>query len=342
MSNRVMVGLSGGVDSSVAALLLKEQGFEVTGAYLITMPGGTCDRQKEEAREAAEAIGVGFDAVDVSADFEREVIDPFVRGYMNGITPNPCAVCNPKLKFGAILDYALNRGFDYIATGHYAGVEKKGNRWLLKKAESEKDQSYFLYALSQVQLSKILFPLGGLSKEAVREKAKNYGLPAAGKPDSQEICFIPGNDYVRFVIERAGRLPAGGDFLDKQGNVLGRHRGIIHYTIGQRKGLGAFGSPKFVTGIRPADNAVILGDEEELFSKELTARDMNWIAVEGLTGAIRAQVKTRSRSAAAPATVEPNSGGVHVVFDSPVRSVTPGQAAVLYDGGTVLGGGTIV
>lgn len=340
---KVIVGISGGVDSGVAALLLKEQGYEVIGATLRLVPENGAQNQINDALKVSDALGIPLKVFDLRELFAQKVIAYFMDEYLNGLTPNPCTVCNPIIKFGALLDLALNEGAEYIATGHYAKIEKSAKRWLLKKANSEKDQSYFLYALNQHQLSHALFPLAGLEKVKTRELAQKYNLPVAQKPDSQEVCFIPDNNYADFIQKNCNRISQPGDFVDTQGKILGRHKGIMYYTIGQRKGLGAFGSPKYVVRINPKDNTVTLGDEGTQYSREFVAEDMNWIAFETIDHSIKADIKIRCRAKPAPATVLPlEDGKVHVLFDEPQRSITPGQAAVMYDGDVVLGGGRIV
>lgn len=343
MKKKILVGISGGVDSCVAALMLKQQGYEVIGANLLLTPQSEVADQREDALMVAQALGIELRFYDLRALFAKTVMDYFTGEYLSGATPNPCTVCNRDIKFGALLDVALKEDIDYIATGHFAKIEKKTDRWLLKKSEGEKDQSYFLYMLSQNQLAHAVFPLGDMSKQAVRDIAQASDMPVAQKPDSLEVCFIPDNDYAAFIHRYCSLAETQGDFIDTNGNVLGQHKGIIRYTIGQRKGLGAFGQPKYVISIDAKANTVTLGDEGAQFSKELVAENLNWIAFDALKEEIRAEVKIRFKAKPATATVTPSDGGrIHVVFDEPQSAITRGQAAVLYDGSTVLGGGRIV
>lgn len=343
VNGKVLVGISGGVDSCVAALLLKQQGYEVIGANLLLTPQSEEVGQREDALRVAQALGIELLFFDLRALFDKTVIDYFTGEYLAGATPNPCIVCNRDIKFGALLDIALKEGIDYIATGHYAKIEKQEDRWLLKKSEGEKDQSYFLYLLNQNQLSHTIFPLEDRGKQAVRDIALANDMPVATKPDSLEVCFVPDNDYAAFIHRHCELVGPQGDFIDTKGKPLGKHKGIIHYTIGQRKGLGAFGSPKYVININAGDNTVTLGDEGSQFSKELVAENLNWIAFEDLKDEIRAEVKIRFNAKPAPALVRPLEGGrIHITFDEAQNAITRGQAAVLYDGSTVLGGGRIV
>lgn len=344
MSTRVVVGMSGGVDSSVAAAVLKQQGYEVVGVSMRLWD----DTPAADAEKAAAHLGIPLHVLDFRAEFEKAVIEPFISEYVNGRTPNPCIVCNQYLKFGAMLRAAEQLNAQYAATGHYAVVEREpqSQRYILKQAgASEKDQTYVLYHLTQAQLGRVLFPLGAFpDKAAVRQMAEALQLPAADKPDSQEICFIPDRDYAAFIVRRTGRQPDPGNFVDMDGKVLGRHRGILHYTVGQRKGLGiAFGKPMFVTGICAADNTVILGEKGQEFAKVLYADRLNFIPFDAPEGPFRVMAKVRysARPAAAWACVV--EGRLRVVFDTPQRAIAPGQAVVLYqpDSPIVIGGGTI-
>lgn len=339
---KIAIGLSGGVDSSTAASLLLQQGYDVTGIILRLKPDNLADSDIADAQRIADALGIELHVVDRREIFRKKVIEPFVSEYLHARTPNPCVECNAAIKFGAMLDYALEIGCDGIATGHYARIEENNGRYLLKRSESAKDQSYFLYRLNQFQLSHAMFPLEGMEKKKIREIAEKANLPVAQKRDSQEICFVPDDDYIAYLSAMGISSPKGS-FIDKSGNILGTHNGIINYTIGQRKGLGAFGKPMFVTGINAENNTVTIGENGSQYSRGLIADKMNFIAFEELNETIRADVKIRFRAKEQPATVTPNGDGtVTVIFDEPQRSVTPGQGAVMYDGNTLLGGGRII
>lgn len=339
---KIAVGLSGGVDSSAAACLLLEQGYDVMGIILRLKPENLADSDIADAQRIADCLGIELRVLDRRDFFKKSVIEPFVSEYLAARTPNPCVECNSAIKFGAMLDYALENGCDGIATGHYAKIEESGGRFLLRRSESAKDQSYFLYKLSQFQLSHSIFPLEGMEKTQIREFALKAGLPVAEKRDSQEICFVPNDDYISYLASLGISSPKG-NFIDKSGNILGEHNGIINYTIGQRKGLGAFGKPMFVTGISAENNTVTIGENGSQYSSGLIADKTNWIAFEKLTEPIRADVKIRFRAKEQPALITPNADGtITVIFDEPQRSVTPGQGAVIYSGNIVLGGGRII
>jgi len=349
MGKRVLVAMSGGVDSSAAALLLQRQGYDCAGAMLRlyageTAEGGCCSAaDAEDARAAARRLGMNFYVFDETARFARDVMDKFVAEYCAGRTPNPCIDCNRSLKFGALLDRALALGYDYVATGHYARVARDGARChLLRGRDRRKDQSYVLFRLTQAQLAHLLLPVGEYDKPAIRALAKEAGLVTAHKPDSQDICFVPDGDYVRFLREYGGVESAPGDFVDRAGRVLGRHGGLVGYTAGQRKGLGVSADRRlYVVSKNAADNTVLLGDDAELFSSALLASDVNWIE-PAPEGSLRVTAKTRYSQTEAPAEVAPLADGtVRVTFDVPQRAVTAGQAVVFYDGERVVGGGTI-
>ena len=359
-TKKVVIGMSGGVDSSVAAALLKEQGYEVIGLTMRLWDGeekeGECLESAccshsavMDAKYVCYKLGIEHYVMDFRKEFEADVIDYFVSEYKSGRTPNPCIACNKYLKFDAMLKKAELLGADYIATGHYAkiGYDESSKRYLLKRAKSEKkDQTYALYSLTQNQLAKTLMPLGQLeNKEETRLIAERLGLLTAKKPDSMEICFVPDKDYASFINRRTNEEMPCGDFVDTEGNVLGKHKGIIHYTVGQRKGLGmTFGKPMFVVKIDAEKNQVILGEKGSEFSKELFASNLNFIPFETPTEPISVNAKVRYSAKEAPATVTVKNSVARVIFDSPQRAVTPGQAVVFYepDGENVIGGGTII
>jgi tRNA-specific 2-thiouridylase len=352
MKNKVLVAMSGGVDSAVAALLCKEAGYDCVAVTMrLHTPGGAdpacCTSQDiEDARRVAEALDIPFEVKDLTGDFDRHVVEYFVSAYERGETPNPCIACNRYMKFAALLEYAKEIGCDYVATGHYARIERgdDGIYRLKKGVNVAKDQSYVLYSLTQEQLSHVLFPLGNFaSKEEIRALADAHNLPIADKAESQDICFVPDGDYAAFIEAYRGKTFPAGDFVDEEGNRLGTHRGIIRYTTGQRKGLGlSFPTPMYVKGKNIDANTVILAKEEALFSTSLEAEDMVWSSGITPVSAFCCTAKTRYHAKEVPALVTPlENGGVKVVFETPVRAVTAGQALVLYDGDILLGGGTI-
>lgn len=345
---KVLVGLSGGVDSSVTAALLKEEGYEVAGIMMQIQLNEKHYLAEADARKVAEMLSIPFYIADYSQIFKQRVIDYFEREYREGRTPNPCVICNRHVKFEMLLEKASSMGIDYIATGHYAraGYDEVNGRYFLKKAyDFKRDQSYFLYRITQDHLSKVLFPLGTYTKVEVRKIAEKYGLPVAKKPDSLEICFLGSeNSYTEFIHNYAGIEVSPGYFTDKEGNILGEHKGIIHYTVGQRKGLGiTLGKPMYVVEIDVENNRVVLGDENDLLSDTLFAEDLNFISVPGIDKEMRVNAKIRSAAKEAGATIYPlESNKIKVVFDSPQRAITPGQSVVFYDDDFVAGGGVII
>ncbi len=357
MDQKTAVAMSGGVDSSAAALLLRREGRELAGVTLrladnalagLNGESACCSLDDvEDARAAARRLGFPHYVFNFTACFCREVVDPFVRAYEAGETPNPCALCNRRVKFGALHQRARELGWDKVATGHYVRLDfdRGSGRWLLKKAaHTEKDQSYVLAQLSQEQLSRSLFPLGALSKEEVRIIAQEAGLLNAHKRDSQDICFVPDGNYGAFIRRYTGKDYPSGPYLDEAGAVLGRHTGIIDYTVGKRRGLGVSSSRGrlYVKEIRPADNAVILSGSDSLFARALEARELNLIACGRLDAPVRLRAKIRYRMAEQPCTVEQTGeDAIRLTFDQPQRAITPGQTVVLYDGDTVVGGAVI-
>ena len=357
MGKKVLLGMSGGVDSSVAAKLLLDMGYEVTGVTLKLFSDDDivlCDRATrtccslsdvEDARSVAFKLGIDHFVFNFKDEFKEKVMEHFSKSYIEGKTPNPCIECNRHIKFDKMLRRAKELGFDYIATGHYASIkfDKDLKRYLLVRPNDRtKDQTYVLYSLTQEQLAHTIFPLSGLEKSQVRKIAEECGLVNSRKPDSQDICFVPDGDYVEFIEKNERNLPPEGDFVDMSGNVLGRHKGIIHYTIGQRRGLGiTFNKPVYVIKKDTASNTVVLGDEKDLFSKTLVAGDVNLISVEKLEKPMRVTAKARYTQKEQPATIEALGEKILVTFDEPQRALTPGQAVVFYDGDVVVGGGTI-
>ncbi len=355
MKKKVVVGMSGGVDSSVAAYLLKKQGYEVIGVTMQIWQdekeivqeenGGCCGLSAvDDARRVANALGIPYYVMNFKDEFKAYVMDDFAKEYHLGHTPNPCIRCNRYVKWEALLNRCKALGADYIATGHYARiVQLENGRYALKAAPSSKDQTYALYNLTQEQLSHTLMPVGEYTKEEIRAIASEIELNVASKPDSQDICFIPDGNYHEFLENYTGKVVPEGNFIDKNGKVLGKHKGITHYTVGQRKGLNlAMGHPVFVTQIRPDTNEVVIGENKDVFGQELYAYDVNFMSIEPPIEPIRVNAKVRYAHKGAMCTVTlMEDGRVHCYFDEPVRAITPGQAVVFYDGDIVVGGGII-
>ena len=345
-----MVAMSGGVDSSAAAWLLLQEGYTVSGITMQIWPGGEAaggsPTAADDARQVAALLGIRHQVVDLREVFRRQVVDHFCTEYLAGHTPNPCITCNRNLKFGALLDIALAQGCDYISTGHYARIEPNPANQevsLLTALDRSKDQSYALYRLDHHQLRHTLFPLGTYTKAEVRRLTAEAKLPVSAKAESQDLCFVSDRHYGAFVERYLGLVPQPGPFRDSQGTVVGTHRGIHHYTIGQRKGLGLpLGYPAYVTGLDPHTNTVWVGTNQELFQTCLYAEDANWISGSPLSGPTELAVKVRYSASPVPALVTPlENGCFRVDFHQPQRAITPGQAAVIYDGEKVVGGGTI-
>jgi tRNA-specific 2-thiouridylase len=352
---RVVIAMSGGVDSSVSAALLVQQKYDVTGVMLRLWSESTTAEsianrcctpdQMADARRVARILGIPFYVLDARTAFYREIVKPFITAYGQGVTPNPCLWCNRQIRFGWLLDHARALGADFLATGHYARTRRDddGCVSLLKGSDLAKDQSYVLAFVTQSQLKHALFPVGEYTKSQVRGLAREFGLPTAGKADSQDLCFVADGDYRRFLMAHMPEIARPGPIVNQRGEVLGEHRGLAYYTIGQRKGMRiAWMEPLYVLAIRPERNELVVGTASELGSDRLTARNVNWIAGKPPAGPVRAGVKIRYKAVEAPALVTPiGDSDADVRFEAPLRDITPGQGAVFYDGDVVLGGGTI-
>ncbi|MBQ4629503.1 MAG: tRNA 2-thiouridine(34) synthase MnmA [Clostridia bacterium] len=345
MSKKALIAMSGGVDSSVAAFLTQSEGYDCAGAIMKLFEKHQGESNDiDDARSVCQKLGIDFSVLDFCTQFEETVIKSFVKSYEDGYTPNPCIECNRIFKFGRFLEEAEKLGMDYIVTGHYARIEKNGNRFLLKKGmDVAKDQSYVLYNMTQHQLAHTLFPLGEMTKPEIRSIAERHNLVNARKKDSQDICFVPDGDYVSVIKSRTGKEYPQGDFVSKKGEIIGTHSGIINYTIGQRKGLGcAFGEKMYVCDKDARANTVILGKNDDLFSKTVNACDVNMIASDALPQTFKASARIRYNSKESPATVfQTGKDTITVEFDTPQRAPAKGQSLVIYDGDLVIGGGVI-
>ncbi len=340
MSNFVYVALSGGVDSAAAAIILKERGYNVRGVILRLKPGNEADGDIADAQSVADALNIPLDILDERESF-KSITNYFCNSYLQGLTPNPCVLCNPTIKFGKLIKHAKDNGADFLATGHYSDIVESNGTFYIKRNPTGKDQSYFLCGLTQEILSNVRFPLSDLSKERIREIVAENNIPIAQKKDSQEVCFIPDNDYISFIEKQMKPNALPGNFLSTSGEKLGTHSGLYKYTVGQRKGLGAFGKPMYVISINPETNSVIIGDNAELFKTEIYVNNLNFLDGKKPTEDFNCQVKIRCAAKPAEAVFTPTENGGTITFSEPQRAAAPGQTAAIYVNDILLGGGTI-
>lgn len=340
MSNLVYVALSGGVDSAAAAIIMKERGYEVRGVTLRLKPGNLADADIADAQKVADTLGIPLEILDEREDFKK-ITDYFCDAYLNGLTPNPCVLCNPTIKFGKLVEHALKNGAEYLATGHYSDIINDNGVFYIKRNPSSKDQSYFLCGLNQHLLSHVIFPLSDLTKQEIRDLAESRNIEVAHKKDSQEVCFIPDNDYISFIEKEFSPKAISGDFLSTDGKKLGTHSGIYKYTIGQRKGLGSFGKPMYVISIDADKNTVTIGDNEELFKKIIAVKDLNFLSGNAPAEKFECEVKIRCAARPAKAVAEITENGATIEFQEPQRAAAPGQTAAIYINDILIGGGTI-
>lgn len=340
MSELIYVALSGGVDSAAAAILLKERGYDVRGVTLRLKPGNTADGDIADAKAVADKLSIPLEILDKREEF-KEITNYFCEAYLNGLTPNPCVVCNPTIKFGLLIEHALKNGARYLATGHYSEIIFQNDAYYIKRNPSSKDQSYFLCRLNQQLLSHIMFPLSDLTKQEIRELVESYDIEVAHKKDSQEVCFIPDNDYISFIEKEFSPPKAEGTFLSVDGEKLGTHGGIYKYTVGQRKGLGAFGKPMYVISLNHENNTVTIGDNSELFKSKIYIKDINFLSGSIPQKELHCKVKIRCAAKPASAVLKITDNIGEIVFQEPQRAAAPGQTAAIYSDDILIGGGTI-